>query len=261
MERLTATGAPLLSARDLAVGHGARALIRGIGFDLHAGRVLCLLGPNGAGKTTLFRTLLGLIPPVAGKVLLGGADLDGLSRSQIAARLAHVPQALASPFAYTARDIVLMGASVGLGAFARPGRAEEARAMAALDRLGIADLADEDVTRLSGGQRQMVLIARALAQEAQVLVMDEPTASLDFANVKAVEAAILGLAAAGQAVVVSTHDPGQAAMLGDEALLVSRAGVIASGPVSDVMQEAALSRLYGLPVRRIEGPDGRPHFY
>lgn len=257
MERLT----PLIGVRDLAVGHGGQALIRGIGFDLHAGRVLCLLGPNGAGKTTLFRTLLGLIPPVSGMIRLGGIDLSRLSRPEIAARLAHVPQALVSPFAYTARDVVLMGASVSLGAFARPGPGEEARAMAALDSLGIADLAGEDVTRLSGGQRQMVLIARALAQQAQVLAMDEPTASLDFANSKGVEAAIRSLAAAGSAVVVSTHDPGQAAALADEALLVSRAGVIASGPVSEVMQEAALSRLYGIPVRRIEGPDGRLHFY
>lgn len=257
MDQLT----PLVEARALAVGHAGRALISGIGFTLHPGRVLCLLGPNGAGKTTLFRTLLGLIPPISGRIRLTGADLSCLSRAQIATHLAHVPQSLASPFAFSALDVVLMGASARLGTFARPGQAEETRAMAALDRLGIAALAQQDVTRLSGGQRQLVLIARALAQEARVLVMDEPTASLDFANQRAVETAIRHLAASGTALVISTHDPGQAAAWADEALLVSRDGVIASGAAAEVLREAPLSQLYGLPVRRIEGPDGRAHFY
>lgn len=257
---------PLIEARGLAIGHGRRALISGISLRLEPGQVLCLLGPNGAGKTTLFRTLLGLIPPLAGVIRLGGSDLAQLSRREISARLAHVPQSLSSPFPYTALDMVLMGAAAQLGPFARPGPAEEARAMAALERLGIASLAQEDITRLSGGQRQLVLIARALAQRspkqpAQLLVMDEPTASLDFANTRLVTTAIRSLAAEGNALVVSTHDPGQAAELADQVLLVSREGVIASGPVAEVMREETLSRLYGLPVRGIEGPDGRAHFY
>lgn len=256
MERVT----PLLSASDLAIGHGGRTLIAGIGLSLDAGRVLCLLGPNGAGKTTLFRTLLGLIPPIRGRILLGGKDLSRLSRPLVAARLAHVPQSLATPFAFTAADIVLMGAAAGLGPFARPGRTERDRAMDAMDRLGIAGLAETGIDRLSGGQRQLVLIARALAQQAGAIVMDEPTASLDFANRRHVGRAIRQLAAAGTGIVLSSHDPDQAAALADHVLLLNRSGPLAAGPVRDIMTAANLSRLYGVPVRRQTGEDGRLHF-
>lgn len=252
---------PLMTARDLAIGHAGRALISGIDLTLYPGRILCLLGPNGAGKTTLFRTLLGLIPPVAGRIELGGAPLDRLSRVEIAAGLAHVPQSLATPFAFTALDIVLMGASARLGSFARPRPPEVARAMDALAALGIADLAPAEVTRLSGGQRQLVLIARALAQEAAAIVMDEPTASLDFANRIQVGHAIRRLAAQGTAVILSSHDPDQAAALADDALLMGRVGIVASGPTAQVLSAENLTRLYGIPVSHAVQPDGRAHFY
>ena len=252
---------PLIAAEGLGIGHAGRLLVSNLSLRVKGGEVLCLLGPNGAGKTTLFRSLLGLIPVIAGEVRLSGTPIRQLSRSEIATRLAHVPQALTCPFAFTARDIVLMGASARLGAFARPGRHEEARATAALASLGIADLAGQEVSRLSGGQRQLVLISSAIAQEAQAIIMDEPTASLDFANRRQVEAAIRGLAARGVAVVLSTHDPDQAAGLGDQALLLARGMLIASGPVDHVMQPEILSRLYGTAVQRVDKPGGGTHFY
>lgn len=251
---------PLLQASRLAVGHRGRAILTGIDLDLAPGRILCLLGPNGAGKTTLFRTLLGLLPPVAGEITLSGQPITRLSRRQIAAILAHVPQALNTPFAFRTLDLVLMGASARLSPFARPGQAEEARALTAMDRLGVADLAGAEVTRLSGGQRQMVMIARAIAQGAEVIVMDEPTASLDFANRIRVGAAIRQLAAQGVAVILSSHDPDQAAQLGDDALLVGRGGVLAAGPVAQVMTPENLSVLYDIPVRRDVLADGVLHF-
>lgn len=231
---------PLLEARDLAIGHAGKALIQGLKFRLLPGRVLCVLGPNGAGKTTLFRTLLGLVPPVHGHVTLGGTPLPHLSRAQIAARLAHVPQALANPFAFTALDVVVM---------------------AALDRLGIADLAQAEIGRLSGGQRQLVLIARALAQDAAALIMDEPTASLDFANRRQVGQAIRQLAEAGRGIILSSHDPDHAAVLADEVLLMGRTGTVVSGPVDEAMTEANLSRLYGVKIKRELSASGRLHFF
>lgn len=252
---------PLVQARDLAIGHHGKALIRGIELRLDAGQVLCLLGPNGAGKTTLFRTLLGLIPPVAGQIAIAGQPLARLSRVQVASHLAHVPQSLATPFAFTALDIVLMGAAAGLGPFDRPGPSETGRALAAMTSLGIADLAPADVTRLSGGQRQLVLIARALAQEARAIVMDEPTASLDFANRIKVGQAIRRLADSGIGVILSSHDPDQAASLGDRALLVNRDGVIACGHIGETLTAPNLSRLYGIAVQREQDRNGHLHFY
>ena len=251
---------PLLQVTDLAVGHRGRAVLAGIDLRAEAGKVLCLLGPNGAGKTTLFRTLLGLLPPVAGQVLINGQPLSSLSRAHISRYLAHVPQTLESPFAFRALDLVIMGASAHLGAFGRPGTAEIARAKKAMAQLGLAALAGAEITRLSGGQRQMVLIARAIAQGAQAVVMDEPTASLDIANRTQVNRAIRGLADQGIAVILSTHDPDQAASLGDQALLVGRGRVLAAGPVQDVMTEASLTDLYGLPLRREYLQGGRLHF-
>ena len=251
---------PLLETRDLAIGHAGRALVTGLGFQLPPGRVLCVLGPNGAGKTTLFRTLLGLIPPVSGQVWLGGAPISGLSRASIAARLAHVPQALVNPFAFTALDIVLMGAAARLGPFARPGQPEIARATQAMQRLGIAELATARIGRLSGGQRQLVLIARALAQQASALVMDEPTASLDLANRRQVGQAILDLAQAGCGIILSSHDPDHAAALADQVLLMGRDGVVACGPVAETMTEASLSRLYGIDVKCELSASGRLRF-
>jgi iron complex transport system ATP-binding protein len=171
-----------LAARDLAIGYPGKPVGRGISSDAGPGDVLCLLGPNGSGKTTLFRTVLGLIPKQGGEVLFDGTPIGRLARAGIARRAAYVPQAHVAPFAFTAEEIVLMGRTARLGTFAQPGAEDRRAARAALDRLGILDLAGADYTRLSGGQRQLVLIARALAQAAPVLVMDEPTASLDFGN-------------------------------------------------------------------------------
>ncbi|ARO15927.1 iron complex transport system ATP-binding protein (plasmid) [Ketogulonicigenium robustum] len=256
MERL----APL-SARDLTIGHGTRVLAQQINFALQAHEIMALLGPNGVGKTTLMRTLLGLTPALAGAVYVQGEDLSTLPRRSVARHLAHVPQQLSTAFAYSALDIVLMGASSRLGPFDRPGKADIAAAETALDRLGIMDLAAQPVTRLSGGQRQLVLIARALTQGARCILMDEPTASLDIANRRAVDAAIRSLAAQGTAVLLSSHDPDQAVALADHVLLLGRDGVIAQGATDETLTAAALSDLYGTQLQTGTRPDGNRYFY
>lgn len=250
----------LIQAQGLATGHGRKPLLTGVDLRLERGQVLALLGPNGTGKTTLFRCLLGLLPAQQGRVLLQGRDLRGLAPRQIAAAVGYVPQAQSLPFAFTARDIVLMGRSAALGPFAAPGKDDLRRADAALDRLGILHLAARDMTRLSGGQQQMVLIARALAQAAPALIMDEPTASLDLANRARIETLITQLAGDGIGIILSTHDPDQAAALADHAVLLGAGGTIAQGPMRQVLTAPALSALYATPIRRDELADGSLHF-
>src|SRR5690606_25320780 len=172
----------VLAAHRLGFGYRGKPVGRDADIEVHAGEVVCLLGPNGSGKTTLFKTMLGLLPPQAGEVRVGGRPLAALTRAEIARAVAYVPQAHAAHFPFRVADMVAMGRTAHLGPFAAPGRQDRAKAQAALEALGIAALAETEYTRISGGQRQLVLVARALAQDAPAIVMDEPTASLDFGN-------------------------------------------------------------------------------
>lgn len=226
---------PLLAAVDLAIGHGARMVAHDLRLALLPGTVTVLLGPNGGGKTTLLRTLLGLLPPLAGRVLLDGHDLAGQSRASVARRLAYVPQASSGGFAYKAREVVAMGRAARLPLLAAPGHRDRELAEAALVRLGVRHLAERPVTTLSGGERQLVLIARALVQEAACVVMDEPTASLDFGNQALVLEQVRGLAQGGLAVLLTTHHPDHAFLVADQVALLARDGTLIGPGVPDVM--------------------------
>jgi iron complex transport system ATP-binding protein len=246
-----------LEAVDLSIGYPGRLVGSGISLGLNPGEVLCLLGPNGAGKTTLFRTLLGLQRPLGGEVTIDRTPLRRLKPGDIAKRMAYVPQAHVTEFSYSVLDVVLMGRTARLRAFASPTAADEAIARDKLDGLGIVDLAGADYTRISGGQRQLVLIARALAQEAPILVMDEPTASLDFGNQTMVLARIRDLAAEGYGVVLSTHDPDHALLVANRVAIMAEGGLRAVGPAAEVVTGPMLSGVYGTVVRVEETPSGR----
>ncbi len=238
---------PLLAAENLTIGHGARAVARGIHLVLLPGTVTVLLGPNGGGKTTLLRTLLGLLPPLAGRVLLDGRDLARLSRTAVARRLAYMPQAASGGFAYKAREVVAMGRAAQLPLLAGPGRRDRDLAEAALTRLGVGHLADRSVTTLSGGERQLVLIARALVQEAACVVMDEPTASLDFGNQALVLEQVRGLAQDGLAVLLTTHHPDHAFLVADQVALLPRDGaLIGPGAPDTLITAQSLRMMYGI---------------
>ncbi len=246
-----------LAARGLAIGYGGVAIARGVDLSIQQGEITCLLGPNGVGKTTLFKTLLGLLPALGGAVTVDGVDISRMRRADIARVIAYVPQSHPPDFAYTVRDLVVMGRTAGLGAFKTPGRADIEAASRALDTLGVANLADRDATRISGGQLQLALIARALAQEATVIVMDEPTASLDIANRVLVLETVRSLAERGHAIVMSTHEPEHAFAVAHFVAALGPQNHFVAGPVEEVLTDEELSRLYGVDLRVERAPSGR----
>ncbi|MGB0681540.1 MAG: ABC transporter ATP-binding protein [Magnetovibrionaceae bacterium] len=249
----------MLQARALEIGYPNKRLARDINLTVEPGRTLVLLGPNGCGKTTLFKTLMGLLPELGGEVLLRGRALRELDRSEIAKALAYVPQATGGFFPFTAFDTVLMGRTAHLGLFASPGPEDRALALDALAQLGLADLKDQAFTTMSGGQRQLVLIARALAQGSSLIILDEPTASLDFGNQALVLDRMESLRAAGKGLVLSTHDPDQAFRLADRVALLTQTGLKGFGTPEAVLTEDALENVYGIPVKREILSDGTFH--
>ena len=249
-----------LAALGLRFGFGDRVVGEALDATLAQGEVACLLGPNGSGKTTLIRTLLGLLPPLGGRVALDERDLHSWSGRERALRLAYVPQAAESYFDFSVREMVEMGRTAHGGVFSRPSPADRAAAQAALERLGIAALAERPIQRVSGGERQLALIARALATGAPFLVMDEPTANLDFANQARVLDVIAGLRAAGTAVLFTTHHPDHALRIADRALLLRAGRVLASGAVAATVTSENLTELYGQPIDvvAVPGAGGAP---
>ena len=233
-------GAPVLAGLDFSIGEGENVF---------------LLGPNGAGKTTLLRCLLGQ-RGYTGSIRLVGEEVRTLSARELAQRVAYIPQTGESAFDYCVRDMVLMGAGVGRPWLAGPGRAEERAAAEAMERLGIADLAARGFQQLSGGERQLVLVARALAQQAKILLMDEPAASLDFGNRLRVMAEISKLSSEGYTVLQSSHDPDDALRYADRVLVLSGGRAVCGAP-REIITDELLERLYGVAVRVETLSDGR----
>lgn len=246
----------MLNAADLSFGFPGRTVGSGVSFALADGEVLCVLGPNGGGKTTLFRTLLGLLSPHGGSVRLDDTALTALSRREIARRIGYVPQAHAGAFAFTVSEMVLMGRTAHMNLFAAPSARDRETAARAIETLGIGHLAGRAFTEISGGERQLVLIARALAQEPRLLVMDEPTSSLDFGNQVRVLGHVRRLAAQGISVLLSSHQPDHALQCADRALLLCEGKALALGAPHDVIRPDTLRRLYGIDVRIVETADG-----
>jgi iron complex transport system ATP-binding protein len=238
----------MLETRGLAFGFPGRTVGREVSFTLADGEVMCVLGPNGGGKTTLFRTLLGLLPAQAGEVTLDRKPLPALSRGEIARLVGYVPQGHAGHFAYTVREMVLMGRTAHLGAFSAPGRHDREVAERVLGQLEIGALAERPITQISGGERQLAFVARALAQEPRLLVMDEPTASLDFGNQVRVLQTVASLAATGISILFATHDPDQAFLAAHRALLLAEGRMLELGAPQEVIRSDSLKRLYNVDV-------------
>jgi iron complex transport system ATP-binding protein len=252
-----AGAAPLLETRGLGFAYGERVILRDISFSLKAGELLGMLGPNGVGKSTLFRCILGLEKRYSGAVLLGGENIKNKKPQAMALAAAYVPQTHYPSFNYSVMDMVLMGTAAQGREWAAPDARQKRNARDALERLGIAEFGRRDFVRLSGGEQQLVLIARALAQQARLLIMDEPTANLDYGNQIRVLLQIRELSGQGYSIIMSTHNPEHAFLFAGRVLALYDGKIAAAGSPADVLTPELIRTLYGVEVRLHRDSAGR----
>jgi iron complex transport system ATP-binding protein len=254
------TGAPAaaLSFEAISIEIGGREILRDVSLELPSGEILTLAGCNGAGKTTLLRIASRVLRPSAGRVLVRGRPAESLSRRELAREIAVVPQDVQVAFPFRAGEVVLMGRSPHLGAFGYESAADVERAREAMMRVGIENLADRSVLELSGGERQLVLFARALAQEPEILLLDEPTAHLDLRHRIRVLALVREFAADGRSALVVSHDLSLAARTCDRVALLARGGLLAAGRPAAVLTRENLRAAFDIEADILTAPDGAP---
>lgn len=247
----------------LAVEHGSfayrgsRKILDDINFEVRAGEVMAILGPNGAGKTTLLRCMTDMLRWHEGCSLLYGEDIHSMPARKLWRRMSYVPQARSAASSYTVLQSVLLGRSSRIGAFSAPSDEDVEAAESVLAMLGIAGLADKACSEISGGEFQMVLIARAMASEPEVLVLDEPESNLDFRNQLVVLDTISELASRGVACIFNTHYPAHALQRADRSLILCKDGTSFSGPTSRIVTEDNIRRAFGVNavIGEVETPE------
>ena len=245
-----------LSVSHLTFAYDRTPVLNDVSFSCGEGTLLAILGPNGVGKTTLFRCILGEQKRYAGSISIDGADARTLNARALAHRVAYIPQTHAMTFRFSVRDMVLMGTTHRVSPLSAPGAKEQMIAEQAMKRLRIEALADKDFSRISGGEQQLVYIARALAQQAKILLMDEPTSSLDYGNQLSVLSTVRTLANEGYTVLLSTHNPQHALWYADAILALHNGGVAAFGRTEETLTPALLGTLYGTDFRLLSTDSG-----
>jgi len=245
----------LLEVKNLSFGYDERDVLTDISFQLMRGEILFLLGPNGCGKTTLLDCVLGFLKPRQGDIYLNGSNMKEINASRVARHIAYVPQSHEKTFPYTVMDIVLMGRASYISMFASPSRRDLAIAKEMLDLLGIYHLKDRPYTQLSGGEAQLVMIARALVQKTELIVMDEPTAHLDFKHEMVIMETIVDLVKeTGISILMASHFPNHAFYFENNALscrvaLMDECRVLDLGTATEVISESNLMKTYNIHAR------------
>lgn len=246
-----------LAVKNLSFAYDARPILAGVNFSAESGDFIALVGPNGVGKSTLFRCVLNFLTHYEGQVIVDGDDAKTLSRKELARRIAYIPQSSDQVFNYTVLELALMGLATKLPTFTTPTRAHEDEVMAVLDELGIAHLAHQGCAEISGGEYQLVLLARALVQNAHILIMDEPTANLDYGNQYRVMNRISGLSNHKDFIVMmAVHDPNQVFLHSNRALVMKDGVIVGDGTPQEVLTEGLMSDIYSIDVHRHSVEDG-----
>jgi iron complex transport system ATP-binding protein len=251
-----------LSVRRLTFAfHPGQPVLNDISFDLARDEVVYILGHNGCGKSTLFNCLAGVYAPQSGQVLLDGQDISHLAPRRRARLIGLVPQNHAAAFPYDVREMVLMGRAPHLGLFDTPGREDYRRAEEALQMVGLAPLAERSYNELSGGERRLTMVARGLAQDARLLLLDEPDAYLDPRNQHIVQETVTHLARRGRAFVITSHAPNNALLYADRVVLMRAGRLLADGDPPSVLTKERLEDAYNMPVEVLyetSGGERRP---
>lgn len=236
----------MLEIKNLSFSYGERPVLRDVIMKAEKGELVSILGSNGAGKSTLFRCVLGILGNYSGSIFVNGRDTRGMTVRELAGEIAYIPQMSVSAFNYSAEDIVLMGTTAGLGSLRSPGAKEKKRAEEAMEHMGITELRHRCFHRLSGGERQLVIIARALAQQANILLLDEPASALDFGNQLRILSRARALAREGYTVLQTTHDPEKAYMFSDRMIALKNGRIFAQGSPAEVLTAENIRALYGI---------------
>lgn len=251
----------MIKIEDLRFSYGSHEVLKGINMEADAGEMVCVLGPNGVGKSTLFKCILGLLKGYEGSICIDGRRTETLSAAEKASLIAYIPQASRPTFSYKVLDMVMMGTTSQIVGVRHPGKNERETAEKALDRMSILHLAGRDYNNLSGGEQQLVLISRALAQGAKTLVMDEPTSSLDYGNKVKVQQQLRGLVREGYSIIQSTHDPEQTYLFADRIVTMLDGRIYREGVPSEILDTELIRNLYGIEVKAITTDDDKARFF
>lgn len=238
-----------LEIKDATLGYAGKVVLRDVNTVMETGRTTCVIGRNGAGKTTLFKSILGVLPLLGGEILFDGKNVRTWKRSRLAHIVAYVPQVRALSFPYTVFDVVLFGRTAYLSVFASPSKKDRIIAEECLEKLHIRHLKTRIFTRLSGGEQQMVIIARALAQQSSFLVMDEPTSGLDFGNQIRIINRVNELKNDALGILMATHSPDHAFMCRADTLVVHNKVIWRQGYCNSTVTEDVLKEIYGIGVK------------
>jgi iron complex transport system ATP-binding protein len=234
----------MLQVKDVHYTYAGNPVLSGVSFSVNEGELCGLFGPNGCGKTTLFKCCLRFLTPHQGSVYMSGDDVSRKKVEELAKTVSYVPQEHKPPFPYLVREVVLMGRTPHLGGFFGVKRKDKEIALDALDRLGISGIADRPYNQLSGGQRQLVLIARAIAQDTPLMFLDEPTSTLDFHNQMKIWEIMRSITEEGKTILACSHDPNHVAWFCDRVIVISNAGIVADGHPRDVITNETLDLIY-----------------
>lgn len=242
----------MITLDNIQCGYGKKIILNNISCNIKKGALTCLLGKNGVGKTTLFKTILGILPTLSGNIYYDNKPLNSFTSKEFARYISYVPQAHGTPFSFSVFDVVLMGQYASTeNIWGKPRKKSVEIALHCINSLGISHIANKPFSKLSGGEKQMVLIARAMAQQPMFIAMDEPTANLDMCNqIKVLQMAQL-LKDKGYGIIMNTHDPNHALNYADKVIMLQNSEIMTSGEPKKVIDSGNISELYNTEIEII----------